>query len=143
MNLKKIIKEMVHLELNRILENLQQFSFDDLMDCSDIHHAKEYLDKHLEKAGEGAFRITYGLDDNRVIKLAKEEIGQNSQEIRNSRCLTAKYAAQVLDKHPELWWIVSERVERVSLSEFIAQFEDRIGSPVPYTSDGRGWDRLR
>lgn len=132
MNLKQLIQETVQRELRRLLEDIEQgFSFDELMQCSDIDQAKEYLDSHLEKAGEGSHRITYGLDETRVIKLVKNNVLQNAQEARNSRCMSRKYVVQVFEKHPEFWWIVVERVQKLSLSEFIAEFERRVKTTIP------------
>lgn len=142
MTLKKFIKETVQKELVRLREDsyLEEFSLDELRDCYTPEDAKEYLDNHLEIAGEGSYRITYGLDDNTVIKFAKQDIMQNAQEVRNARCLPKSYVVQIFDKHPEFWWIVMERLQKLSRAEFVAAFEQRIGAPVPYKPDGKGYD---
>jgi hypothetical protein len=142
-NLNKFIQEVIKEELNRMLEDTEGFSLEQLKTCPTPASAKQYLDSHLEKVGEGHFRITYGLDEKTVIKIIKpdsEDIMQNAQEARNSRCLPKRYVVQVLDKHPEFWWIVMERLQGLSREQFVAEFEKRIGSPVPYKPDGRGYD---
>lgn len=144
-NLNKFIQEVVKKELNRIIEQGvdENFSLEQLRVQPTPESAKQYLDSHLEKVGEGHFRITYGLDENTVIKINKpnsEDTMQNAQEARNSRCLPKRYVVQVLDKHPEFWWIVMERLQGLSRERFVAEFEKRIGSLVPYKPDGRGYD---
>ena len=142
-NLNKFIQEVIKEELNRMLEDTEGFSLEQLKTCPTPASAKQYLDSHLEKVGEGHFRITYGLDENTVIKIGKpdsKDTMQNAQESRNSRCLPKRYVVQVLDKHPEFWCIVMERLQRLSLGQFVAEFEKRIGSSVPYKPDGRGYD---
>lgn len=126
-----------------MLEDSEGFSLEELKTCPTPEIAKQYLDSHLERVGEGHFRITYGLDENTVIKIGKPDSGdtlQNAQEARNSRCLPKKYVVQVIDKHPEFWWIVMERLQKLSLPEFVAAFEQKVGAPVPYKPDGRGYD---
>lgn len=143
MNLKRLIQETVQRELKKLREEggyLEPFSMEKLRTAHTPEEAKEYLGSHLEKVGEGNYRITYGLDENTVIKFAKEDIMQNAQEARNARCLPKTYVVQVLDKHPEFWWVVMERLQKLSRAEFVAAFEQRIGAPVPYKSDGRGYD---
>jgi hypothetical protein len=142
MNLKQLIQETVQRELKMLRENgyLEPFSMDELRAFHTPRDARKYLDDHLEKAGEGDFRITYGLDEDTVIKFAKEEIMQNAQEARNARCLPKTYVVQVFEKHPEFWWIVMERLQKLSREQFVAAFEQRIGAPVPYKPDGRGYD---
>jgi hypothetical protein len=141
MLLKTFIKEVIEGEKRRLRESAssKEFSLETLKACTFPEQAMEYLDTHLEKAGAGFYRVVYGLDDQRVIKFSYDTT-QNSQEVRNSRCLPSKYVIQVLDKHPEFWWIVVERVQKLSIGEFIAEFEKHAGAPVIYTSDGRGYD---
>ncbi len=140
MLLKTFIKEVIEREKRRLREvAAEEFSLETLKTCTSPEEAQAYLEYHLEKVGAGVFRVVYGLDDQRVIKFA-EDVTQNSQEVRNSRCLPNKYVIQVLDKHPEFWWIVVERVQKLSVGQFVTEFEKRAGAPVIYTSDGHGYD---
>lgn len=144
MSLYQLIQEITQQELKIILEHSDQgFSLEVLKTIKTPEEAENYIRKHLEKTGEGWYRTTFGIDETAVIKLNNsdsEDVMQNAKEARNARCLPKKYVAQLLDKHQEFWWIVMERVQTLSRAQFVAEFEKRVGGPVPFKTDGKGYE---
>jgi predicted aldo/keto reductase-like oxidoreductase len=91
----------------------------------------EYLNKTLGASNwSGSFRYTWILDDQRVLKLIKgvDRISQNKQELKNSQCLGPSYSVQVLDHHPQFYWLIEERVEHVDDEQLVALFNERLGT---------------
>lgn len=89
----------------------------------------EYLKKTLGASNwSGSFRYTWILDDQRVLKLIKgvDKIYQNKQELKNSKCLGPTYSVQVLDHHPQFYWLIEERVEHVDDEQLVALFNERL-----------------
>jgi len=98
-----------------------------------------YLQKTLgQSSWSGSFRYTWPLDDQRVLKLIKgvDRISQNQQELKNSRCLGHDYAVQVLDYHPQFYWLIEERVEHLSDEQFVAEFNKKLGTNFGESVEG-------
>lgn len=135
MKLKTFITKVLKEEIALLEDYSESFSFDALNACETLEDAEEYAKTHLERVGQGLFRTAYGLDDSTVLKVLRTDgdgvdYMQNAQEARNSSCLPKKYVAQVLNKHPEFWWIVVERVTPLSIDKFVGEIEARLG-PIP------------
>lgn len=134
MQLKTLIKEMVRREFRRVLREEAAMGFDlehlKTLTNEDLDNTEEitaYLRRTLgNPLGNGEFRTTYALGADKVLKLARTDRTQNSNEVKNSKCLPRPYVVQVLDYDPNYWWIIEERLKPLSGEEFVAAIEARI-----------------
>ena len=84
--MKIIITEKQESAIKRFIVNeamSDEFSFDTLKSLKTFRDRKNYCDKYLGfNVGSGSSRLVYQLDDEKVLKLAKNEkgIAQNEQE---------------------------------------------------------------
>lgn len=105
---------------------------------------EQYVNHTLgQSAGKGSFRKIWIIDDNRILKLVKDadHVFQNQQEKMNTECVGVSYSAQVLDHHPQFYWLIEERVEPLSSSNFVAQFAKQLRTklgPETKLADGVG-----
>ena len=80
---------------------------------------KHYCDQHLEKVGAGTSRLVYLLDDDAIIKVAKNRKGllQNEAECdygRNHWDLSFR----LIDNDKFYRWLVCERLQKCKKSDF-------------------------
>jgi hypothetical protein len=107
-----------------------QFDLETFRSMTSHGSALRYLVKSSAKRlGSGTFRAAFKLESGKVIKIATlgEGIAQNKRELENSRCLGAEYSVQVLDHHPEFWWLIEEELSLPSEGEFAASFFTNLG----------------
>jgi hypothetical protein len=89
-----------------------------------------YLKSTLGQSNwSGSFRYAWILDEQRILKLIKgvDRISQNQQELKNSTCLGSHFSVQVLDYHPQFYWLIEERVNQLSEQEFVEEFSKQTG----------------
>ena len=108
------------------------FSFEDLKKCRSYAAKKRYLERHLEKISQGSSRIVYKVDDEKVIKLAKNAKGlaQNEEEASKGNW-DIDIFAEVFDCDPENYWIEMEIARKAKLSDFKRLY----GIPFSYIED--------
>lgn len=80
-----------------------------------------YADQHFNRLGSGSGRIVYDVDDNYVLKLAKNNkgIAQNREE--KSICAYNDYddiLANVIDSSDNDVWILSEKAKKINKRRF-------------------------
>jgi hypothetical protein len=127
MRLKKFIQEAVHKEFMRCIQEDTSdgvFSMQQLNACHSLEEAFDYLTRTLKYLNEGMYRATFLLDKTRVIKIAlpQADDNQNAQELENSKCLPKNYVVQVVDHHPDFWWIIEEKLTPMNEVEFVSKF---------------------
>jgi hypothetical protein len=107
------------------------FDFEQFSQFTDRSKALRYLvTSNIKQLGSGTFRAAFQLDENRVIKIAtiNEGVDHNTREVKNSKCLGPDYAVQVLDHHPEFWWLIEEKVKLIKEDKlFVSLFLKKIG----------------
>ena len=89
----------------------------------------EYCEANLKKIGSGSSRIVYQVDNNKVLKLAKNKkgIAQNETEIdRGSGNYFSSILAQVFDSHPDGLWVEMEKAIPINKYEFRRLTEFKI-----------------
>lgn len=89
-----------------------------------------YLTKCFgDSIGDGTYRDVWIIDDQHIVKLAKGSatVEQNSTEILNAECVGTSYAIRVLDKHPDDFWLLEERVTPLTEKEFVVAFGKKLG----------------
>jgi len=114
------------IESQQIEENIQE----DYPSSFDMEHFKSlktfkervaYCNANLKRLGSGSSRIVYQIDDNKVLKLAKNAKGitQNDTEIdRGNHTYFSNILAQVFDSHPDGLWVEMELARPINKSEF-------------------------
>lgn len=95
------------------------FSFETLKSLKAFKDKKAYIESMLQKIGSGSSRIAYRVDDEKVLKLAKNRKGlaQNEVEYNNSSddldCFSKVY-----NFDPEGYWIEAEIAPKAKLTDF-------------------------
>lgn len=105
-------------ELVREMAYPASFSFETLKSLKTFKDKKAYIESILKKIGVGSSRIAYAVDDEKVLKLAKNRKGlaQNEVEFNNSYddldCLSKVY-----NFDPEGYWIEAEIATKCKQSD--------------------------
>lgn len=98
------------------------FSFKELNDLRTYAAKKRYLESHLEKIGSGSSRIVYAVDDEKVIKLAKNRKGLAQNEVEADKNTYYPAApidifARVYDYDDGYYWIEMEVARKAKKSD--------------------------
>lgn len=97
----------------------QDFSFPDLESIKSYRGKLKYAEKYFKLIGEGTSRVVYKVDDERVLKLAKNKKGlvQNEVEItfRNVNSVTAK----IFDYDDDNLWVEMELAKKMTDNKFL------------------------
>ena len=81
----------------------------------------QYCEKYLQRLSSGSSRIVYKIDDQKVLKLAKNTKGlaQNEHEADLSDNYSIKpHVAEIFDYHPDYLWIEMELAQRITAAKF-------------------------
>jgi hypothetical protein len=107
----------------------EKFSFLRLKQLKTSRDIRNYVEKTLKPIGHGNSRTAYAIDENQILKVAKndDQTYQNKNEIENSKCLGPKFAVQVLSFHPRYIWIVEERAKLISPGEIVRKVNQLTG----------------
>lgn len=119
-NLKKLIREFLQ-EME--LEEDYPASFDMETFKSLQSHAgrNRYAEEHLQKLAQGSSRIVYKIDNEKVLKLAKNNkgIAQNETEIQwGNDSYYDNILAQTFDSDDNSLWVEMELARKITKSEF-------------------------
>jgi hypothetical protein len=126
--MKDFIKHKVQQEMhNKLIENLMD---EDYPSSFDMEHFKslrkyservKYCDQHLQKISSGSARIVYIIDNEKVLKLAKNEKGVAQCEVEiqwGNDSYFGGILAKTLDSHPDGLWVEMELARKVKKSDF-------------------------
>lgn len=126
--LKKRIQECMVMEL------LETMVDEDYPTSFNMEHFKtlrtfadrvRYCEANLQRISSGSSRIVYKIDNEKVLKLAKNEkgIAQDETEIQwgNDSYFTS-ILARTLDYHPDNLWVEMELARKVRKTEFFKEF---------------------
>ncbi len=81
----------------------------------------DYCQAHLTRIGGGTGRMVYQIDDQTVIKLAKNAKGVAQNEAEDNEEIQRQYdhiITKVLDRHPNHLWVESEMAKKVTRNRF-------------------------
>lgn len=80
----------------------------------------EYAKEKLGKLGTGSARIVFEIDDDMVLKLARNKKGLAQNDLESEIAATSWYdfVAKVYDADPNNLWIESEKATRMKKSDF-------------------------
>jgi hypothetical protein len=126
--MKDFIKHKVQQEMhNKLIENLMD---EDYPSSFDMEHFKslrkyservKYCDQHLQKISSGSARIVYIIDNEKVLKLAKNEKGVAQCEVEiqwGNDSYLGGILAKTLDSHPDGLWVEMELARKVKKGDF-------------------------
>jgi hypothetical protein len=119
MNVKLIIEQ----EVEKILDEDYPSSFDMVYfkTLNSFNKRIKYCGEHLQRIGGGSSRIVYKIDDEKVLKLAKNRIGidQNEIEISQGNYYDLKdVVANVFDNHDDSLWVEMEFARKLTAQKF-------------------------
>jgi len=132
--IKKLLREglMFTSELNEdafnvieteLLEDYpNSFSIDEFKKLNSFASRVRYCEEHLKRISSGSSRIVYKIDDEKVLKLAKNKKGlaQNEIEIEYSQYQDINnITARVFDIDANNLWIEMELARRLKTSDFL------------------------
>lgn len=99
----------------------QSFDMDVFKNLSSFNARIKYCEEHLQRISSGSGRIAYKVDDEKVLKLAKNQKGIAQNEVEYSQ---GQYrdlediVARVFDAHPDYLWIEMELARKMSKGDF-------------------------
>lgn len=115
------------IKLISMLENIvsedypQSFDMKFFKTLQSFASRKKYCDEHLKKISQGSSRIVYYIDNEKVLKLAKNKKGlaQNEVEIDYSDdYMLTGIVAPVYDYHENFLWLEMALAKKVKKSDF-------------------------
>lgn len=141
--LRKIIREY----LEEIIDEAYPTSFDmETFKSLKSHSARnKYAAEHLQRLSSGSSRIVYKIDEEKVLKLAKNDKGvaQNEVEISHGQDDYLRYiVARVFDHDLKNLWLEMELARKLTKSEFKKltgfNFDDFAAAIANHEIDVRG-----
>ena len=101
---------------------LSQFDMNVFKSLKTFKERIEYCQKNLKRLNSGSSRIAYQIDDNKVLKLAKNKKGIEQNETEIDRGASGSYfssiLAQIFDSHPDGLWVEMELARKINPGEF-------------------------
>jgi hypothetical protein len=126
--MKSFIKERVQESLNfEIIESLMDedypitWNIEEFKALRNFAQRIRYCQEHLQRISSGSSRIVYKIDNQKVLKLAKNRrgIAQNQVEIDVSRDYLLKHiVAEIFESDENSLWTEMELARKVNLSIF-------------------------
>lgn len=142
-----VITEKQHKMLQEAAD--EHFSLEELSAIQSFRGRFNYCTQHLGKhIGKGSSRVTFQIDDEKVLKLAwnNKGIGQNITEMQT---YTASIFPNVYDYDENGKWIISEFVLPAKSQDFkhcfgmtFQQFASFISASGKYRFGGRYWSAM-
>lgn len=142
-----VITEKQHKMLQEAAD--EHFSLEELSAIQSFRGRFNYCTQHLGKhIGKGSSRVTFQIDDEKVLKLAwnNKGIGQNITEMQT---YTASIFPNVYDYDENGKWIISEFVLPAKSQDFkhcfgmtFQQFASFISASGKYRFGGRYWNAM-
>ena len=111
--LKNIIKEMAYPS---------SFNFDEFRNCRSFAERVRYCEQRLQRVSSGSSRIVYQIDNEKVLKLAKNQkgIAQNQVEIRLGTEPYYTCFAEIYEYDEQGLWVEMELCKKAKKSDFKA-----------------------
>ena len=114
---RALVREVVEDVMNEYYP--ESFSFDEFKEINSYSGKLQYAERNLQKISSGSARTAYKIDDEKVLKVAKNKKGlaQNSEE---AEMYKQKYdvIARVFETDDNDYWIEMELAKKISPSRF-------------------------
>lgn len=117
------IKNIINEEIDKFIseEYPQSFDMEYFKTLNSFRSRVQYCQQHLTRISSGSARIVYKIDDDKVLKLAKNTkgIAQNEVEIANGDdSYIDNIIPNVYDSHPDSLWLEAEYCKKISPKRF-------------------------
>lgn len=117
MNIRKIIRELVEEFIDE--KYPEEFSFKELEDIRSYSGKLKYAEKHLQKLASGSARVVYKVDDDKVLKIAKNKKGLAQNQVEAQGYLQQyEIVAKIFDTDDDDYWIEMEYAKKITPSNF-------------------------
>lgn len=122
-----MIRNIIKEELSKVFETElnedypSYFDMDYFKSLNSFNQRIKYCQENLQRISSGSSRIVYKIDDEKVLKLAKNKKGlaQNENEISHSQeSLLEDVVANVFDYHPDDLWVEMEFAQKLTTKKF-------------------------
>ena len=94
------------------------FSFGALESIKSFKGKLDYAKTHLNRLAAGSSRVVYKVDDEKVLKLAKNKRGVIQNEIEIDFRNYSPLFAEVFDSHPYNLWVEMEYAKKMTPNKF-------------------------
>jgi hypothetical protein len=97
------------------------FNIDEFSKLPSFAARKRYAAERLKKLGEGSSRIVYQIDNDTVLKMAKNKKGLAQNEVETDWGMHQMYSEllpDLIDADDDNLWMVKQRANRIKKSEF-------------------------
>ena len=135
--LKKYVKQVLLQEQTSKVKYLLQYLKD-----ADADEVYENLEDSFPLIGEGSSRIVFKIDDDRVIKLAKNTAGISQNKAEANPAIQSAYGdiiTKIYDRHPDYLWI---EMEMAIDAGFLPNGEDSVMEAAGITGYNISWDDI-
>ena len=119
--IKKLLREAIVLHSDISEEYPQSFNMDEFKVLKSFAERIKYCEKNLQKISSGSSRIVYKIDEEKVLKLAKNKKGlaQNEVEIEYSQYNDiSDIVARVFNYEPNNLWVEMELARKLDKPQF-------------------------
>ena len=98
----------------------QSFSFEEFNTISTYAGKQRYAEKHLKRLGSGSARVVYQIDDEKVLKLAKNRKGlaQNEVELDWGLQQYGTVAKIYESDEDKFYWLEMQLAKKLNVSDF-------------------------
>lgn len=122
--IKKLLKESIAFDIIEAMvdeDYPSSFNMDEFKQLNSFAARIRYCEEHLQRISSGSSRIVYKIDDEKVLKLARNKKGlaQNEVEAEYSQYGDiSDITARVFDVDPNNLWIEMELARKLKKSDF-------------------------
>lgn len=109
----------------------ESFSMEEFKSITSFKNKVEYANQHLQRLSSGSSRVVFKIDDEKVLKVAKNKKGidQNEMEIDSGKNSTYSILAEVYDYDNDgYYWVEMELVKPI---KSLQRFEELSGFSLP------------
>ena len=113
-----VMKNNRQYKLNERLTNSSNFSLEELHSLTSYAKMMNYCKDRLEYIGAGTARIVFLLDENKVLKLAKNKKGLAQNEAEWDMRNESSFTPEMYDVDDNDLWIIAQKAEKLTKKIF-------------------------
>jgi hypothetical protein len=116
----------------------KSFNMEHFKSLTTFNQRIDYCERELTRISSGSSRIVYKIDDEKVLKLAKNKKGLAQNEVEadyGQHTYFNNLLAKIFDFHPEFLWVEMELAKKVNNSDFERLAECKIKDMYEYLSN--------
>lgn len=119
MNIRHIIREVLVTVMDE--DYPSSFDMEYFKKLSSFNKRVQYAQQHLRRISSGSGRIVFEIDDNKVLKIAKNTKGLEQNTTESEWFIQEHYGdvvTKLYDSHMDDYWIEMEKAKRVGPATF-------------------------